>query len=161
LRNQGFGCNSRRLHFLIPNLLCHINLRLRRTRVCFPPPQFPDATHYRRGPTESLPRYPFAIIHSFGSRVILHRLRDKCHPRRSACAGGTGYFCVVGERELTLGHELKRLTLSLGVHACLRVSGICLLSLFLWECTRASGRQGGCLESALCSRDSSGVSWAS
>jgi hypothetical protein len=74
---SGRGCNSRRLHFMIPNLLCHINLRLRKTRVCFPPPQFPDATHYRRGPTESLPHYPFAMIHSFGSRVILHRLRDK------------------------------------------------------------------------------------
>ena len=39
LRNLGRGCNSRRLHFLCYKPFYHNGLRLRWTRVSFPPPR--------------------------------------------------------------------------------------------------------------------------
>jgi len=77
LRNRRRGCNSCRLHLVFQKSLFCKYLRLQETRVCYPRPPILGVTHDWRGLTESPLRYPFPVIHLFGSRIIPHSLGAK------------------------------------------------------------------------------------
>ena len=67
---SGRGCNSRRLHSYFHKSFSCCKLRLRKTRVSFPPPRISRVTHLRWRMAERPLPYR-TVIHLCGSPVIL------------------------------------------------------------------------------------------